>query len=147
MVGYKRTDRVGDQIRVEIAEILMRRVRDPRIGFVTVTAVDLTADLKRAWVYVTVLGEEDQQDDMLAALSRASGFIRGELGRRLKLRYVPEVTFVKDTSVDRVKRVMGLLEGLQAPPEDEDAGSAAAEPGSGPGRSRAPRRLKDDGNP
>src|SRR6266571_2959942 len=106
MTGHKRTDRVGDQIRMEIADILTRRVKDPRVGFVTVTAVDVTADLKQARVFVTVLQQGAQEAETLDALSRAEGFIRGELGRRLKLRYVPVLTFVKDTSVDRVTRIM-----------------------------------------
>ena len=110
MTGFKRTERVSDQIRMEIADILMRRVKDPRVGFVTVTAVDVTADLKQAWVYVTVLQQGAQEAETLEALSRAEGFIRGELGRRLKLRYVPVLTFVKDTSVDRVTRIMNLLD-------------------------------------
>ncbi len=117
MVGFKRTDRVGDQIRGEIADILMRRVKDPRVGFVTVTAVDVAADLKHAWVYLTILQEGPQGAEAMAALSRATGFIRGELGRRLKLRFVPELTFVKDTVVDRGNRVMKLLDGLH---EGED---------------------------
>jgi ribosome-binding factor A len=113
IVGSKRTDRVADQIRMEIADILMRRTKDPRIGFVTLTTVDVAPDLKQAWVYVTFLQEGAQETEALAALSRASGFIKGELGRRLKLRYVPELTFIKDTSVAEVRRVMGLLEGLR----------------------------------
>jgi ribosome-binding factor A len=112
MMGYKRTDRVGDQIRMEIAEILMRRVKDPRVGFVTVTGVDLSADLKHAWVYLTVLAEGEQEAETMAALGRACGFIRTELGRRLKLRSVPDLTFVKDTSVDRAMRVLNLIEGV-----------------------------------
>jgi len=113
MTGHKRTDRVGDQIRMEIADILTRRVKDPRVGFVTVTAVDVTADLRQASVYVTVLQQGPQEAETLAVLARAEGFIRSELGRRLKLRYVPELTFVKDTSLDRVKRVMTLLDQVQ----------------------------------
>jgi len=124
MLGYKRTDRVGDQIRMEIADILMRRVKDPRVGFVTVTAVDLTPDLKHAWVYLTILKDGVQEADTMAALSRAGGFIRGELGRRLKLRYVPELTFVKDTSVDRVARVLNLLNGLHPGPAVSPDGQA-----------------------
>jgi ribosome-binding factor A len=112
VVGSKRTDRVADQIRIEIADILMRRIKDPRIGFVTLTTVDVTADLKQAWVYVTFLQEGAQGTEALGALSRATGFIKGELGRRLHLRYVPDLTFVKDTSVAEVRRVMDLLEGL-----------------------------------
>jgi ribosome-binding factor A len=125
MVGFKRTERVSDQIRMEIADILMRRVKDPRVGFVTVTAVDVTADLKQAWVYVTVLQQGAQETETLDALSRAEGFIRGELGRRLKLRYVPDLKFVKDTSIDRVTRVLNLLDEVrpkQAESGDDGAG-------------------------
>jgi len=121
MTGFKRTERVSDQIRMEIADILMRRVKDPRVGFVTVTAVDVTVDLKQAWVYVTVLQRGAQEAETLDALSRAEGFIRGELGRRLKLRYVPVLTFVKDTSVDRVTRIMNLLDQVN-PRQAESSG-------------------------
>jgi ribosome-binding factor A len=121
MTGFKRTERVSDQIRMEIADILMRRVKDPRVGFVTVTAVDVTVDLKQAWVYVTVLQRGAQEAETLEALSRAEGFIRGELGRRLKLRYVPVLTFVKDTSVDRVTRIMNLLDQVN-PRQAESSG-------------------------
>jgi ribosome-binding factor A len=121
VTGHKRTDRVGDQIRMEIAHILMRRVKDPRVGFVTVTAVDVTADLRQAWVYVTVLQQGPQEAETLAVLARAEGFIRSELGRRLKLRYIPALTFVKDTSLDRVQRVMTLLDQVRPQPaEPED---------------------------
>jgi ribosome-binding factor A len=126
MVGFKRTERVSDQIRMEIADILMRRVKDPRVGFVTVTAVDVTADLKQAWVYVTVLQQGAQEAATLGALSRAEWFIRGELGRRLTLRYVPALKFVKDTSIDRVTRVLNLLDEVrpkQAESRDDGAGS------------------------
>jgi len=113
MGGYKRVERVADQIRMEIADILRRRMKDPRIGFVTLTAVNLTADLRQAWIYVTVLQEGEQGDEAMATLARATGFIRGELGRRLRLRYVPELSFVRDTSVDQVRRLMHLLEDVQ----------------------------------
>src|SRR2546426_12826103 len=108
MTGHKRTDRVGDQIRMEIADILMRRLKDPRVGFVTVTAVDVTADLRQAWVYVTVLQQGPQEAETLAGLARAEGVIRGEFGGRLEQRYVPELTFVKDNSRDRGNRGMTL---------------------------------------
>lgn len=124
MLGSKRTDRVGDQIRMEIADILQRRIKDPRVGFVTITAVDVTADLKQAWVYVTVLQEGEQGEEAMATLGRAAGFIRGELGRRLKLRYVPTVTFVRDSSVDQVKRVMTLLDELQGEPSSKAQGKS-----------------------
>src|SRR2546428_8720351 len=110
MTGHKRNDRVGDQIRMEIADILTRRVKDPRVGFVTVTAVDVTADLRQAWVYVTVLQQGPQEAETLAVLARDEGFIRSEVGRRLKLRHVPALTFLKDTSLDPVKRATTLVD-------------------------------------
>jgi ribosome-binding factor A len=128
MLGYKRSDRVGDQIRLEIADILSRRMKDPRVGFVTLTTVDVTADLKQAWVYVTVLQEGAQANEAIATLGRATGFIRGELGRRLKLRYVPELRFVRDTSVDQVRKVMTLL--------DEVTGQGTRPGASGPWEKR-----------
>jgi len=70
MLGFKRSDRVGDQIRLEIADILSRRMKDPRVGFVTLTTVDVTADLKQAWVYVTVLQEGAQANEAIATLGR-----------------------------------------------------------------------------
>src|SRR5438445_10753571 len=106
MLGYKRSDRVGDQIRLEIADILSRRLKDPRVGFVTLTTVDVTADLKQAWVYVTVLQEGAQANEAIATLARATGFIRCELGRRLKLRYVRERRFVSATTADHVRKFM-----------------------------------------
>ncbi len=128
MTGFKRTDRVSDQIRMEIADILMRKVKDPRVGFVTVTGVEVTADLKQAWVYVTVLQQGPQEKDTLEALARAEGFIRGELGRRLKLRYVPTLTFAKDTSVDRVTRVMSLLDQVHPRPAGSSGDKGANDP-------------------
>src|SRR5256885_16368092 len=115
MTGHKRTDRVGDQIRMEIADILMRRLKDPRVGFVTVTAVDVTADLRQAWVYVTVLQQGPQEAETLAVLARGEGVIRSEVGRRLKLRDGPARTFVKGTPPDRGERGMTLLG--QVPPQ------------------------------
>jgi ribosome-binding factor A len=130
MVAFKRAERVGDQIRMEIADILTRRVKDPRVGFVTVTAVDVTADLKQAWVYVTVLQQGGQETETMDALTRAEGFIKGELGRRLKLRYVPELTFVKDTSIDRVNRVLNLLDEVRPKPAaSQDAGAEGEDRG------------------
>ena len=139
MLGYKRSARVGDQIRLEIADILSRRMKDPRVGFVTLTTVDVTADLKQAWVYVTVLQEGAQANEAIATLGRATGFIRGELGRRLKLRYVPELRFVRDTSVDQVRKVMTLLDEVTGPGEKRPVGA-------GRGREGEIARCNDGGN-
>ena len=83
---YKRADRVADQIRMEVADILMRKIKDPRVHSVTVTGVELTADLRIAHVFVTTMETEQAERDTFAGLSKSSGFVRDELGRRLTLR-------------------------------------------------------------
>jgi ribosome-binding factor A len=110
--AYKRADRVADQIRMEVADILMRKIKDPRVHDVTVTDVELTADLRIAHIFVTTLETGEAERDVFAGLSKASGFVRSELGRRLSLRYLPDVIFKKDISGPRGDRIMQLLEGL-----------------------------------
>lgn len=109
---YKRATRVADQIRMEVADILMRKAKDPRVSSVTVTDVELTNDLRLARIYVTTLQADDGESDVFEGLAKASGFIRAELGRRLSLRYTPELVFEKDVSGPRGDRVLSLLEGL-----------------------------------
>ena len=118
--GYSRADRVADQIRMEVADILMRKIKDPRVRSVTVTDVELTNDLRIARVFVTALGTDAETKDVFAGLAKARGFVRSELGRRLALRYLPEVVFVKDISGPRADRVLQLLEELHAKTDTED---------------------------
>ena len=127
--GYSRADRVADQIRMEVADILMRKIKDPRVRSVTVTDVEVTTDLRLARVFVTALGSEDETRETFAGLAKASGFVRGELGRRLSLRYLPEVVFVKDLSGPRGDRVLQLLEELHPPHEGEGGGSSSGQSG------------------
>ncbi len=104
---YKRSERVSDQIKEEIADILMRKIKDPRIGFVTVTGVELADDLRNAKVFVSVLGPD--RASTLKGLESASAFIRAELGRRLRLRFIPELLFRYDDSAERGAHIMELL--------------------------------------
>jgi ribosome-binding factor A len=117
--GYSRADRVADQIRMEVADILMRKIKDPRVRSVTVTDVELTNDLRIARVFVTALGTEAETKDVFAGLAKARGFVRSELGRRLALRYLPEIVFVKDVSGARADRVLQLLDELHVKPDAE----------------------------
>lgn len=110
---YKRADRVADQIRMEVADILMRKIKDPRVHGVTVTDVELTGDLRIAHVFVTTMERDAAEREVFAGLSKASGFVRAELGRRLSLRYLPDVIFKKDVSGIRGNRIDQLLAGLQ----------------------------------
>ncbi len=109
---YKRADRVADQIRMEVADILMRKIKDPRVHGVTVTDVELTGDLRIAHVFVTTMEQGEAEHEVFAGLSKASGFVRSELGRRLSLRYLPDVIFKKDVSGLRGDRIHQLLAGL-----------------------------------
>jgi len=118
---YKRADRVADQIRMEVADILMRKIKDPRVHSVTVTGVEMTADLRIAHVFVTTMETGQAEQEIFAGLSKASGFVRAELGRRLTLRYLPEVRFKKDVSGLRGDRIMRLLEVLHEHVEPEGA--------------------------
>ena len=84
--NYKRAERVADQLRIEVADILAKKSKDPRLQFVTVTNVEVTKDLRIARVYVSILGSQDEEPNVLKALNSASGFVRSEIGRCLELR-------------------------------------------------------------
>lgn len=113
-----RPERLAEAIKTEMAEIL-RQLKDPRIGFVTVTAVDVSSDLRYAKVSVSVLGTPDEQSQSLRTLQRAQGFVRTELGRRIRLRYAPEVTFKLDDSIREGIRLTTLIDAIGKREEGE----------------------------
>ena len=116
----RRTERVGEEIREAVAEMIGHGLKDPRIGFVTVTRVSLTPDLRIAHVNVGVLGDQGQRDQTLAGLKQASGYMRRELGRRVRMRHTPELVFHYDQGLDATDRVAQLLaENPPRPPEDD----------------------------
>jgi ribosome-binding factor A len=127
-----RPDRVGDQIRQELSELLSRgAVHDPGIGFITLTQVKLSPDLQLARVFYTTLGDDAARRETAKALERATGFFRRHLGERLRLRRVPELQFQFDESVGHQDRVEQILRELHE--EDERRKAAAAESaGDGP---------------
>ncbi|MDQ7028487.1 MAG: 30S ribosome-binding factor RbfA [Ardenticatenia bacterium] len=112
--------RLADTIQAELADILHREARDPRLHFLTITHVEVSHDLRRAMVHVSVLGSSHEQDETFEALKRARGFLRTQLAHRLRLRRVPELTFVTDRSLDHALRVWQLLEEVQASRVDAD---------------------------
>jgi ribosome-binding factor A len=132
--GYNRANRVADQIRMEVADIIMRKTKDPRLGAVTVTDVELTADLRQAHVYFTSYPTQTdaQRQDVQSGLARASGFIRSELGRRLQLRYTPELMFHEDLSGPKGDRILTILEQLESPSESRQEPDEASERSAGP---------------
>ncbi|WJH33296.1 30S ribosome-binding factor RbfA [Paenibacillus aurantius] len=104
-----RTGRVGEQIKKELSLIIQTEFKDPRIGFLTITGVEVTNDLSQAKVYLSVLGSEEQKEETLKALARGTGFIRSELGKRIRLRVVPKLLWKFDTSIEYGSRIEGLL--------------------------------------
>ncbi|RJG51303.1 30S ribosome-binding factor RbfA [Motilimonas pumila] len=107
---FSRTQRVGQQIQKEIAGILQREVKDPRIGMVTVSGVEVSRDLAYATVYVTLLNNDsDSVEESMHGLSEASGYVRILLGKALRLRIVPEIRFVYDNSLVEGLRLSGLV--------------------------------------
>ena len=116
----RRNERLTEEIREEVARIIGEGLKDPRIGFVTVTRAELTADFRQARVFVGVLGDERAREKSLAGLRQAAGFVRRELGRRIRLRYTPELLFQYDAGLDATDRVAKLIEEAraEAPPSD-----------------------------
>jgi ribosome-binding factor A len=113
-VSASRPTRVGEQLREVLAEILAREVQDPGIGFITLTYVRVTADLQQARVYYTAVGDEKARRETRRALERATPYLRRQLGRRLRLRRVPEIAFFFDEAVERHERIERILQGIKA---------------------------------
>ncbi|GLO66037.1 MULTISPECIES: 30S ribosome-binding factor RbfA [Oceanobacillus] len=107
-----RAHRVAEQMKKELGEILSRKIKDPRVGFVTVTDVEVTGDLQQAKVYISVLGDEKKKQDTLLGLSKAKGFIRSEIGNRIRLRKTPELTFEFDEALEQGNRIETILRDL-----------------------------------
>lgn len=113
MLPYKRSQRVSDLLRQEIADIIMRRVKDPRLGFVTITGVDITDDLKIARVFVSCLKEEEM-DITLEIMNSARSFIRSEIAKRVRMKVLPSLEFCVDRSAgygDRIEKLLREIKG------------------------------------
>jgi ribosome-binding factor A len=111
---HSRPQRIGDQIREELSDLLRREVKDPGIGFTTITWVKVSADLQNARVYYTVLGDAQARKNAARALERALPFLRRHIAGRLRLRRAPEFSFQYDESVERGERIERLIEQIHA---------------------------------
>ena len=118
MAGSQRLRRVADQIQRELSALLHTELKDPRVGMITLTDVEVSPDLTHAKVFFTTLGDASGLARTEAGLARAAGFLRSELGRRLKLRVTPEVRFVHDPSVERGARLSRLIDDAVAGKKD-----------------------------
>ena len=117
-----RIEKIQELMKQEISQIILQELKDPRIGFVTVTQVEITGDLRNAKVYVSLMGNEEQIKDCWRGLQSSLGFIRREIGKRIRLRFTPELTFALDKSLDYSAHIQKLLLKIQA----EDAAKAAS---------------------
>ncbi len=110
---FKRSERVGDLLKREIGDIVEKELKDPRIGFATVISVDISADLRHARVYFSVFGDKLVQEETQRGLDSARFFIQGEIGRRLRLKYTPELSFQFDRSIEYGFHISKLLKRLR----------------------------------
>ncbi|MCX5833170.1 MAG: 30S ribosome-binding factor RbfA [Deltaproteobacteria bacterium] len=106
---FKRADRVADLIKAELSDILLRQIRDPRIGLLTITDVKMSDDLRSAKIYLVQMGKDKLDAELQAGLEKAKGFLKRELGKRLNLRYMPDVFFFYDKSFEYGSRIDRLL--------------------------------------
>ena len=122
MPRFRRTDRINELLREELSILIRDAVRDPRVGLATVTAVETSPELDHARVYVTALGGDSEKEEIVAGLQSAAGFLRGQLGRRLHIRRIPELHFQIDRVLEGAQRIESLLrEALPDAPPPADA--------------------------
>jgi ribosome-binding factor A len=114
-----RQQKVEELIKIEVSDIIQREMKDPRMGFVTVTGVDTSPDLRYARVYFSVLGDETQKKGSMKALKSAAGFVRAELGKRIRMRTIPEIEFRFDTTIEEGARIFELLQKIKQDEPDE----------------------------
>ncbi len=112
MHPYKRSARVSDLIRRETADIIMHRLKDPRLGFITVTEAEVSDDLRHARVYISVF-EDAKKEETLKILSSSAKFIRNELGKRIKMKFIPSLAFKLDSSIEYGSKIEKIFDGLR----------------------------------
>ena len=104
-----RIEKVQELMKQEISQIILQELKDPRIGFVTVTKVEMTGDLREAKIFVSIMGKDEALKDTLQGLKSSLGFIRREIGRRIRLRFTPEISFALDNSLAYSSHIQELL--------------------------------------
>ena len=109
MSSQLRVEKLQELIKQEMSKMLLKEIKDPRIGFVTVTDVEMTGDLREAKIYVSIMGNEEKVKESLEGLQSALGFIRREIGKRVRLRFTPTISFALDTSLDYSEHIQKLL--------------------------------------
>ena len=114
-----RVHRVAEQIKKEVSQLIQNELKDPRVGFITVTDVEVTGDLQEATIYISILGSEAQKQESFEGLKKAEGFIRREVGKRIRLRHTPEISFVFDGSIEYGNKIEKILSQINNEPKAE----------------------------
>lgn len=125
MPHQHRQEKLGELIAAELSELLRNRVKDPRVGFASITRVEVSGDLRHAKVFVSVMGTPEEQAETMKGLRNATGYLRHELAERITLRYMPEINFRLDTSIEEGARILDLIR--QVEEEDERAATQTTE--------------------
>ncbi len=124
MPNVHRQERLGELIAAELSELVRTRVKDPRVGFASITHVEVSGDLRHAKVFVSVMGNAEEQAKTMKALQRATGFLRHELATRIVLRYMPELVFKLDTSIEEGARILALIQQVEQEEQQKASGEA-----------------------
>ena len=124
MPHQHRQEKLGELIAVELSELLRNRVKDPRVGFASITRVEVSGDLRHAKVFVSVMGTPEEQAATMKGLRNATGYLRHELAERIVLRYMPEINFRLETSIEEGARILELIRKVE---EEERTGSQTSE--------------------
>lgn len=111
-----RLERVSELLR-EVASEIIRELKDPRLGFVTITNVIVSHDIRHAKIYVSIMGNPDEKKDSMAVLNNARGFIRRETGKRIRIKHIPELAFINDESIEKGSRVLDIINKVTRPDE------------------------------
>jgi ribosome-binding factor A len=113
MPNPHRQEKLGELIAVEVSDLLRTRIKDPRVGFASITHVEVSGDLRHAKIFVSVMGSEEEKKSTIQALHHATGFIRRELAGRLTLRFMPEIIFKLDSSIEQGTHILSLIRQLE----------------------------------
>lgn len=121
MPNVHRQEKLGELITAELSELLRTRVKDPRVGFASITHVDVSGDLRHARVFVSVMGTPEEQAETMKGLKNANGYLRHELAQRLTLRYMPELAFKLDTSIEEGSRILSIINQVEREDKERQA--------------------------
>jgi ribosome-binding factor A len=125
MPNVHRQEKLGELIAAELSELLRTRVKDPRVGFASITHVEVSGDLRHAKVFVSVMGSPEEREATMQGLKNATGFLRHELATRLTLRYMPEIIFKLDKSIEEGSRILELIQKVEQ--EDQQRAKSSLE--------------------